>query len=227
LLVLSQQRNVIFGIALLAVVLGLELYSDFFPLAGRVVILDAGHGGIDHGSSFEGYLEKDLTLLMVQRLKEKLNQSGAKVIMTRDCDMGLAEPILPSRKEQYLAELKARSDVANYSNADIFITFHVDARRTSSHDNITIRYPADSSAALKLARSINHCIRSSFPIPSKAEVGDEYLLETNTIPTVLINLGGYFEGTNAAVFESPRFQERLVDAVSKGVCLFFSNPLYP
>jgi len=227
LFVLSQQRNVFFGIALLAAVLGLGLYSDLFPLSGRVVILDAGHGGIDHGASFEGYLEKDLTLLMVQRLKEKLNHSGAKVIMTRDCDIGLAEPILPGEKEQYLAELKARSAVANYSNADIFVTVHVDARRTSSRDNIIIRYPADSSAALKLARSINHCLRNTFPIPSKTEVGNEYLLEENTIPTVLINLGGYFESANAAVFESPKFQERLAEAISEGISLFFSNPLNP
>lgn len=222
-----RYRNVFFGIALLAVFLGIELYSDLFPLAGRVIILDAGHGGIDHGSSFDGYLEKDLTLLMVQRLKEKLNHYGAKVIMTRDADLGLAEPVLPSKKEQYLAELKARADVANNSNADIFITFHVDARRTSAYSNISIHYPADSSAGLKLARSIDHCIRKSFPVPSKAEVGDEYLIEENTIPTVLINLGGYSGGANASVFQSPKYQELLVDAVSEGICLFFANPFHP
>src|SRR5699024_12796512 len=61
--------------------------EEFIPesgkLKGKTVILDAGHGGSDSGSSRNGVDEKDLTLDMALRLERMLKEAGANVIMTR------------------------------------------------------------------------------------------------------------------------------------------------
>ena len=56
------------------------------PLAGKIVIVDAGHGGSDSGTSHAGVEEKVLTLKMAQLTKQELEAAGATVVMTRTSD---------------------------------------------------------------------------------------------------------------------------------------------
>src|SRR5690606_13959025 len=62
------------------------------PLSGKVIVVDAGHGGIDGGaSSKSGILEKDVTLKIAKQLRDYLQEAGALVIMTRETDRDLAD----------------------------------------------------------------------------------------------------------------------------------------
>ncbi|MDF2724865.1 MAG: N-acetylmuramoyl-L-alanine amidase, partial [Paenibacillus sp.] len=62
------------------------------PLSGKVIALDAGHGGVDGGaSSKEGVIEKDVSLDVALYLRDYLQQAGAVVVMTRESDRDLAE----------------------------------------------------------------------------------------------------------------------------------------
>ena len=83
------------------------------PLAVRKVVVDAGHGGIDSGTKLDewGMYEKDLTLDIADRLGKLLERTGREVIMTRVRD----EPV----------SLKARADIANQANADLFVSIHI------------------------------------------------------------------------------------------------------
>ena len=59
------------------------------PQADRfdVVVLDAGHGGEDHGAKgVSGRYEKDLVLEVARRLARRLRARGLRVVMTRDRD---------------------------------------------------------------------------------------------------------------------------------------------
>ena len=60
------------------------------PLAGRTVVLDAGHGGSERGTltpgTHQGYDEKDCNLAIVLALKPKLEALGAEIILLREDD---------------------------------------------------------------------------------------------------------------------------------------------
>ena len=56
------------------------------PLAGKTVILDAGHGGKDSGCAYGGVLEKTVNLAIVLATKSALEAQGATVILTRSSD---------------------------------------------------------------------------------------------------------------------------------------------
>ncbi len=61
------------------------------PLSGIKIVLDPGHGGIDSGAkSQEGYLEKDINLIMAKLLQEQLMLRGAMVYLTREDDIELS-----------------------------------------------------------------------------------------------------------------------------------------
>jgi N-acetylmuramoyl-L-alanine amidase len=87
------------------------------PLAGGsrpLIVIDAGHGGIDTGASApSGVLEKDITLAFALQLRDLLVQSGRfDVAMTRDDDTYLT--------------LNERVDLARENKADLFISLHAD-----------------------------------------------------------------------------------------------------
>ena len=82
------------------------------PLAVRTIVVDPGHGGKDSGTLLPQYgiLEKDITWDIADRLRELL-ETEFTVVMTRNGDETVA--------------LKERTEIANETNADLFVSIHV------------------------------------------------------------------------------------------------------
>jgi|GEM_PF-1709573 len=55
-------------------------------LAGKIIIVDAGHGGSDNGAYYGGIAEKNINLAVAEKLQQYLEDNGATVIMTRESD---------------------------------------------------------------------------------------------------------------------------------------------
>ncbi|MEI9889448.1 MAG: N-acetylmuramoyl-L-alanine amidase [Caulobacteraceae bacterium] len=84
------------------------------PVARKVIVIDAGHGGHDPGALGGRSHEKDVTLAAAKTLKARLERSGRfKVVMTRDSDVYIP--------------LEQRVKIARGSNADLFISLHADS----------------------------------------------------------------------------------------------------
>jgi len=113
------------------------------------VVIDAGHGGHDTGAiGPSGIKEKDITLQLAQRVKEKLNAElpEIEVIMTREDDRTLA--------------LQDRTNTANSAAADLFISIHCNASPIKrvrgvetyylniTHDRYAMRLAARENAEL-------------------------------------------------------------------------------
>ena len=64
--------------------------SNSLELFGKVITVDAGHGGRDPGTRYGNILEKDLNLEISKQLEKELTKKGAIVYMTRDKDEDLS-----------------------------------------------------------------------------------------------------------------------------------------
>ena len=80
----------------------------------RTIVIDPGHGGKDLGSALPGGgAEKDAALDLARALRNALQDMvGARVILTRDSDADLS--------------VSRRSEIANESGADLFLSIHFD-----------------------------------------------------------------------------------------------------
>lgn len=111
----------------------------------RVVVLDAGHGGIDTGASgVDGVIEKDLVLDEVLRLRKKLLRRGYSVHLTRDNDL--------------YVPLIERVNVARALHADLFVSLHADSNSDPSvygASVYTLSEAASDREAAALARKEN------------------------------------------------------------------------
>lgn len=77
------------------------------------ILLDAGHGGKDPGAVHGGLEEKDLTLAIVLRLRDTLQNFGYSVLCTRDHD----ETISPSERARMINEFTPNAFVSIHCNA--------------------------------------------------------------------------------------------------------------
>lgn len=84
------------------------------PLTGRVIAVDAGHGGYNNGSlGAAGYQEKNVTLQISELLKKQLEEAGAKVIMTRTDDSYV-----------YMSD---RREITIENKADVLVSIHTNS----------------------------------------------------------------------------------------------------
>ncbi|WP_245725917.1 N-acetylmuramoyl-L-alanine amidase [Marinobacter mobilis] len=112
-----------------------------------IVVVDAGHGGEDPGAiGPSGTREKDVVLRLARALAEKIeSQPGYTARLTRDGD--------------YYVDLRSRTLLARRHNADLFVSVHADAFRTSQPRGASVfalsQRGATSETARWLARSEN------------------------------------------------------------------------
>lgn len=95
-----------------------QLHRAGPSLAGKLVVLDPGHGGADRGATGHGLLEATLVEDVARRLEGRLAATGVAVYLTRGSDN------CPSHEQ--------RASFANEVNADLLISLHVD-RCSSPH----------------------------------------------------------------------------------------------
>ncbi|MDD5155079.1 MAG: N-acetylmuramoyl-L-alanine amidase [Candidatus Omnitrophica bacterium] len=114
------------------------------PICLRKVVIDAGHGGNDPGAiGRTGLREKDVNLDIAKRLAKLLRDQGVTVVMTRSTDK-----FIP---------LSRRVDIANNSNAELFISIHSNANRVRGLNGFEVYYVSpntgDDRRALAAARN--------------------------------------------------------------------------
>lgn len=129
-----------------------ELGRMYTPLtnngAVKRIVIDAGHGGRDYGAiGPDGYAEKDLTLEIARLLKHDIeSRLGIAVDLTRDGD--------------YYLPLATRSQKANSSGADLFISLHANAADSSNSQSSSVE--GDEKPAVTATVSDAHGVETYF-----------------------------------------------------------------
>jgi N-acetylmuramoyl-L-alanine amidase len=181
-------------------------------LRGKTIVIDPGHGGIDVGAigRTTGMFEKDLTLATSKLLFNKLQETGAHVILTRTDDTYVS--------------LGQRVEIAKQAHADAFVSIH---ENTNSDPSIagTISYFYDAHGEdAKLADAIEQSIDGGIAHPEiGTQFGDFYVLRENPQLAVLVECAFLSNAGDELLAESPNFQERIADGILKGLIQYFQD----
>ena len=200
------------------------------PLAGRVVVIDPGHGGGDPGAMANGLEEKNITLPIGLDLGAALADQGARVIYTRDADVSVGTAA------DGHGGLSARTAVANTAHADIFISIHANAMRDPGYsglqtfygaaggyvDGIT-RTPAVEDQSRLLARDVHAgTVRRTQETDRGVRSADFYVLGNTAMPAILVETGFLTNAAEARRLADPAFQQTVAAGIADGVAAFFA-----
>ena len=178
---------------------------------GFSVCIDPGHGGNDGGSTDNSgaRLEKTDCIAISTRVQERLEQMGVKVIMTR--------------QEDETVNLDERCEIANSSDADLFVSIH----RNSFDGDIagveTWVNNAEPEYDIKLAENILAGIEKVGVTENRGVhygyIGDSdinYYVNTDTVmPSCLVEMGFLTSDEDNELFDQKL--DEYADAIADGI----------
>jgi len=156
-----SRHLIIFGsIALVGLVVAGIIFAQN-PLEGKIIALDAGHGGTELGATNGNVYEKDVNLAVVYTLKQKLEDPavGAKVVLTRICD----ETISSRKSRVDLAIEKCKSLYSR--KCDVLVSVHHNGSTDPLHDGTMVIY--NEKQDIPLATALHDALISALGLPDE------------------------------------------------------------
>lgn len=186
----------------------------------KIITIDPGHGGSDSGAiGPNGYTEKEGAFAISQKVASILNQSGAKVVMTRDSDVDVYGPNASARNE-----LQARVDVGNNANSNIFVSIHCNAFVNPAANGTQTFYYGSSYQGQRLAQSIQEKMIEVNGLRDRGiSTCNFYVVKHSYMPAVLIETAFITNYDEEALLSDDEWQTTMAKAIAEGINEYFSN----
>lgn len=170
-----------------------------------LIVLDAGHGGRDQGTSAGEILEKEINLSVVKKLAEELEDAGATVILTREEDVKIG--------------LEERAAFANQNEADIFVSLHCNyCEDDAGVQGLECYYREDSDDGRILAEQIVQSVETEDGIKNRGtRTADFRVLRKTDMPAVLIEMGYLSNKTECERMADETYQKLLAEKIAEGI----------
>ncbi len=182
-------------------------------VAGRIIVLDPGHGGKDPGTSKNGAIEKEIVLKVATKVKEKLEAAGAKVYMTRSGDT--------------YPTLQDRVDYAANKYAEIFVSIHVNSASSESASGTETYYSISGENQQedhRLASAINSQIVKNANMVDRGVRKEDYFVVRNlTLPSVLVELGFVTNASDREKLTSSKYIDIFADSIYTGIVQYYKK----
>lgn len=190
--------------------------------ADYIIVVDAGHGGVDPGKvGVNGELEKDINLQIATKLKMVLENNkdiSIKVIMTRESDMGHYSENDSNKKN---ADMKKRCEIVNNSGANLLVSIHQNSYHSESVKGAQVFYYEKSKEGHRLATSIQNQLVSRLVTDGKGRIeksNDNYYILLNvSCPAVIVECGFLSNRDEAVKLSSEEYQQKVAEAVAAGI----------
>ena len=188
-----------------------------FPLLGKTIYLDAGHGGVDNGATVNNVHEKDLNLQIVYKLKETLTSAGATVLLTRKDDNDISNPNALYRKK---SDFDNRIKLINNSNADLYISIHQNIYQNKKYSGPQVFYVKDNQ---KLAEIIQNTLNKYLNTKRKVKtINNTYMYKLLKNKGILIECGFISNDNERYKLKTEEYQLELSKIITEGIITYYS-----
>ncbi len=194
-------------------------------LRETVIVVDAGHGGIDPGASANvGIKEKDINLAIAREVAKLGAVYKVKVVLTRN------EDALPGNGSDIRESLIRRSDISNGTKADLFVSIHMSAGN-EFHPGLQVIIPnqekvpgliagAQSAGSILVAKlKTSYTTQEELLQPSQ----NIYVLNHSMVPAVLLHCGNISDPKDLAFVSNAANQEKIARNILEAAVAFGSS----
>ncbi|MFI7586007.1 N-acetylmuramoyl-L-alanine amidase [Spongisporangium articulatum] len=181
-------------------------------LKGKVICLDAAHGGNGYGMSGHGLVEADVTAEVCRVVAEKLRLAGATVGLTRTGEPGDYPDIVE------------RVDFATELGADLVVSFHCEANPSPLAEGFATFYwgggrvGQHSAVGRALAGFVQReVVARTGVVDCRSHPCSYDLVRMTAMPAVMVGLGYLSNADDAQRLSSAAFLDAVADAVLAAV----------
>ncbi len=189
-----------------------------------VVVLDSGHGGFDPGKiAVDGSLEKDINLQIAQRVKQYLEASDVKVIMTRDSDISLNSESDSNKKS---ADMRNRCQRINDASPDLVVSIHQNSYHEEYVKGAQVFYYKTSEKGKRLAEILQK--RFDYVLSEEntrtAKANDSYYLLLHVkSPIVIVECGFLSNWSESALLNTEEYQDKVAWTIHMGIMEYLNT----
>ena len=180
----------------------------------ELIIVDAGHGGKDAGTSSkrEAYEEKQLTLQTSLLIADYLKKLGYKTILTRNQDT--------------FVPLETRSEIANSVKADLFVSVHYNYSSSKEAEGIEVFYykedktPPSSRIALskELGQEVlKKIVKSTHAESRGVKQANFAVIRQTKMPAILIEAGFLSNAHEREKIKDATYRQSLANGIANGI----------
>lgn len=187
-------------------------------LLGKVIVIDAGHGGFDPGAvGAAGTLEKDVNLAVSRRVAALLRQVGASVVETRTEDAALAA----AKRD----DIRRRVTIAEEAGADLFVTIQANSIPQPQYRGGQVFYAAGSAEGQGLSESIQRSLTSVLQNTDRQakSIQNIYVVNALAIPAVVVEVGFLSNPEEERLLADPAYQQLAAYAVFLGIIGYYAD----
>ncbi|EKS22471.1 KxYKxGKxW signal peptide [Streptococcus urinalis FB127-CNA-2] len=199
-----------------------------YKAINKVIYLDAGHGGYDSGASYYNQYEKTLNLQIQKLVQSKLQALGYTVLATRQSDVFI--------------DLLDRSKEVNATNADIFVSIHINASTSSAANGIETYYyqyysdypsqindvfdenPERLAKSAILANAVQSALIANTGAQNNGVKREAFsVLRETTAPAILAELGFISNYSEMTKLTQSAYQEQLANGIVSGIQKYYAS----
>lgn len=188
------------------------------PLQGKVIVVDAGHGGLDPGTTYKDIYEKDITLSISHFLEKYLSEMGATVILTRKDGGDLSNGVTDHRKK---TDFDNRIKIINNKYTDMYLSIHLNYLTNTKYYGAQVFYNKDNEVlAQSIQKYLNKNTNSNREI--KKIPGSTYMYDKLDKKGVLIECGFLSNYTERNKLITEEYQEQLALVIAQAVVSYYN-----
>lgn len=190
----------------------------------KIVVIDAGHGGIDPGKvGINDALEKDINLSIAFKVKKILEDKNIEVIMTREDDKGLYEDTDRNKKS---VDMRKRVEIINNAKPVCTVSIHQNSFQQESSKGAQVFYHKSSSEGKQLAEILQKQLKDYLQDGNKREAKSNesyYMLKNTSSPLVIVECGFLSNYEEAVLLLDEEYQKKLSEAICLGIIEYLEN----
>jgi len=175
---------------------------------GKLVVLDAGHGGSDPGATY-GKDEKWYNLDITLRLEKLLKDRGVNVKLTRTTDVFVG--------------LDERAEMANEWGADVFISIHHNALMKAMHGTMTFFYTGSYKGKEYATIIHNDMLKNLGSNDLGVRSANFVVLKKTKMPAVLVEIGCLTNDDELAKLNTEEYRQKAAESLCESIIKIISQ----
>ncbi|MDR0986979.1 MAG: N-acetylmuramoyl-L-alanine amidase [Ruminococcus sp.] len=197
------------------------------PAVKPVLVLDAGHGGIDGGcSSANGDVEKNINLNIIKSLDCIAQLYGYDTVLTRETDKSIYDKGVTGIRNQKISDMDNRLEIFNSYPGAVCVSVHQNMYTDPRFKGAQMFYSDTNEDNELLAQIMQEKFATTIQPYNEREIklcGNElFLCYYCSNPTIMIECGFLSNPDEAALLVTPEYQSNVAFTIFSGLCEYQS-----
>lgn len=214
------------GIVLFGIFTAEEMLLPVFSVPDSeeyMLVLDAGHGGMDGGAVAEdGTTEQDINLHIVLTCQDLAQFLGISTVLTREDNQSLDYSPDNTIRQNKVADIHARERITKEQSNPVFLSVHLNKFSDTAYSGAQTFWSQNNAGGQRLAESIQTALTEGLKPgrerSAKPAENSIYLMKKLTCPAVIVECGFLSNTEEVAKLKQTGYQTQIAVCILSGYC---------